>query len=124
MVTFGLVSSVFDYLTFGTLLLVLRATTAQFRTGWFLESVVTELLIMMVIRTRQLFWRSRPAKYLLMGTVAVGITTLVLPYTPVGAPLGLVPIPLPVVFVLGGIAVGYAVSSEVAKHLFYRRAQG
>ena len=124
MVTFGLVSSVFDYLTFGTLLLVLRATTAQFRTGWFLESVVTELLIMMVIRTRQLFWRSRPAKYLLMGTVAVGITTLVLPYTPVGALLGLVPIPLPVLFVLGGIAVGYAVSSEVAKHLFYRRVQG
>jgi len=123
MVTFGLVSSVFDYLTFGTLLLVLRATTDQFRTGWFLESVVTELLIMLVIRTRKLFWRSRPGKYLLMGTVAVGAATLVLPYTPVAGLLGFVPIPLPTLLVLGGITLAYAIASEVAKHLFYRRVQ-
>ena len=124
LVTFGLVSSVFDYLTFGTLLLVLRATTDQFRTGWFLESVATELLIMLVIRTRKRFWRSRPGKYLLIGTVAVGAATLILPYTPVGGLLGFVPIPLPVLFVLGGIALAYAIASEVAKDLFYRRVQG
>jgi Mg2+-importing ATPase len=124
MVTFGLVSSVFDYLTFGALLLVLRATTDQFRTAWFLESVITELLIMMVIRTRHVFWRSRPAKYLTIGTVAVGAVSLILPYTPLGGLLGFVPIPLPVLFVLGSIAVGYGFASEVAKYLFYRRAPG
>lgn len=119
MVTFGLVSSVFDYLTFGALFLVLRATTDQFRTAWFLESVFTELLIMLVIRTRKRLWRSRPGKYLLVGTMAVGAATLVLPYTPVGSLLGFVPIPLPILFVLGSIAIGYAVTSEVAKYLFY-----
>jgi Mg2+-importing ATPase len=119
MVTFGLVSSVFDYLTFGALLLVLRATTDQFRTAWFLESVFTELLIMLVIRTRKRLWRSRPGKYLLVGTVAVGAATLVLPYTPVAGLLGFVPIPLPILVVLGSIAMGYAVTSEVAKYLFY-----
>ncbi len=120
MVVFGLVSSVFDYLTFGALLLVLRATTDQFRTGWFLESVITELLIMMVIRTRHVFWRSRPAKYLVIGTVAVGTAALFLPYTPLGGLLGFVPIPLPILLVLGSIAVGYAATSELVKMAFYR----
>ena len=124
MVTFGLVSSLFDFLTFGILLLVLRSTADQFRTAWFLESVFTELLIMLVIRTRKRFWRSRPGKYLLLGTVAVGVATLVLPYTPVGGLLGFVPIPLPILLVLGGIALAYAIASEVAKYLFYGRVQG
>jgi Mg2+-importing ATPase len=79
---------------------------------------------MLVIRTRKRFWRSRPGKYLLLGTVAVGAATIVLPYTPVGGLLGFVPIPLPILFVLGGIAVAYAGSSEVAKYVFYRRVQG
>ena len=61
MMTFGLVSSVFDYLTFGVLLLVLHATQAQFRTGWFVESVISASLIVLVIRTRRPFFRSRPA---------------------------------------------------------------
>jgi Mg2+-importing ATPase len=124
MVAFGLVSSAFDYLTFGALLLVLRATTDQFRTAWFLESVFTELLIMLVIRTRQRFWRSRPGKYLLAGTLAVAAATLVIPYTPVGGLLGFVAIPLPILVVLGGIAVAYAITSEAAKYVFYRRAEG
>jgi Mg2+-importing ATPase len=123
MVVFGLVSSVFDYLTFGALLLVLQATTDQFRTGWFLESVFTELLIMFVIRSRKRLWVSRPGKYLILGTVAVGAVTLVLPYTRVSGLLGFVPIPLPVLLALGCIAVGYAVISEVAKYLFYGRVQ-
>jgi Mg2+-importing ATPase len=124
MVTFGLVSSVFDYLTFAALLLVLRATTDQFRTAWFLESVFTELLVMLVIRTSQRFWRSRPGKYLLVGTAAVAAATLILPYTPVGSLLGFIPIPLSVLLVLGGITVSYVVISELAKYVFYRRVQG
>ena len=62
MITFGLVSSVFDYLTFGVLLLILQATQDQFRTGWFLESVISASLIVLVIRSRNPFFKSRPAK--------------------------------------------------------------
>ena len=61
MIVFGLVSSVCDYLTFGVLLLVMHANTAQFRTGWFMESVVTAALIVLVIRTRKRFYQSRPS---------------------------------------------------------------
>ena len=80
MITFGLVSSVFDYLTFGVLLLVLHASQDQFRTGWFLESVISASLIVLVIRSRKPFFKSRPSKYLLMATLVVVIVTLLLPF--------------------------------------------
>ena len=67
MITFGLVSSVFDYLTFGALLTILHATQDQFRTGWFLESVISASLIVLVIRSRKPFFKSRPAKVSLNG---------------------------------------------------------
>jgi len=120
MVTFGLVSSVFDYLTFGVLLLVLRATADQFRTGWFMESVLTELLILLVIRTRRPFFRSAPGRYLLIATLLVAGVTVVLPYSPLSRLLGFTPLPLSVLLTLGGIAVLYIASSELAKKAFYR----
>jgi Mg2+-importing ATPase len=122
MVTFGLVSSLFDYLTFGTLLLVLRTTTDQFRTGWFLESVATELLIMFVIRTRKRSWGSRPSRYLLIGSLCVAVLTFALPYSPIGTLLGFAPLSVPTLALLAGIAVAYAASSELAKKLFYEWA--
>src|SRR5208282_3251868 len=67
MITFGLLSSVFDYLTFGLLLIMLHVTQDQFRTGWFLESVISASLIVLVIRSRKPFFRSRPGKYLLLA---------------------------------------------------------
>ena len=76
MITFGLVSSVFDYLTFGALVTILHATQDQFRTGWFLESVISASLIVLVIRSRKPFFKSRPAKYLLMATLLTVIVTL------------------------------------------------
>jgi Mg2+-importing ATPase len=123
MFTFGITSSVFDYLTFGTLLLVVRATTDQFRTGWFLESVLTELLILLVIRTRRPFFKSRPGRYLLMATLIVAGATIALPYLPLNRSLGFTPLSLPVLGVLTGITVLYITASEVAKRFFYRRAQ-
>jgi Mg2+-importing ATPase len=123
MVTFGLVSSAFDYLTFGTLLLLFHATTDQFRTGWFLQSVLTELLILLVIRTRRPFFKSRPGRYLLIAALIVVAVTLLLPYSPLSGLLGFTPLPLPVLLVLGGIAVLYIASSEVAKRFFYQRVQ-
>jgi Mg2+-importing ATPase len=123
MFTFGITSSVFDYLTFGTLLLVVRATTDQFRTGWFLESVLTELLILLVIRTRRPLFKSRPGRYLLMATLIVAGATIALPYLPLNRSLGFTPLSLPVLGVLTGITVLYITASEVAKRFFYRRAQ-
>jgi Mg2+-importing ATPase len=123
MVTFGLVSSAFDYLTFGALLLVVRATTGQFRTGWFLESVLTELLILLVIRTQRPFFRSKPGRYLALSALAVALVTLALPYSPLNGILGFTPLPLPLLLVLLGITVAYVTASEVAKRVFYKRVR-
>jgi Mg2+-importing ATPase len=82
MLVFGLLSSVFDYLTFGALLLLLHADTAQFRTGWFVESVISASLIVLVIRTRQSILTSKPGKYLLAATITIAVVTLLIPYTP------------------------------------------
>jgi Mg2+-importing ATPase len=120
MMTFGLVSSVFDYLTFGALLWYLHATEAQFQTGWFIESLMTELFIVLVIRTRRPFFRSRPGTILLVTTLLVAGTTIFLPYTRPGALFGLVPLPAGFVALLLGITAAYLVASEAAKRISYR----
>jgi Mg2+-importing ATPase len=123
MVTFGIVSSVFDYLTFGMLLLVVHATIDQFRTGWFLESVLTELLILLVIRTQKPFFRSRPGKYLLISALVIAGVTLVLPYSPLSGVLGFTPLPVSLLLVLLVITALYIVASELTKRWFYRRVR-
>ena len=70
MIKFGLLSSVFDFATFGVLLLVYRAAAVEFRTAWFVESLLTELVVALVVRTRRPFFRSRPGRFLLWSTVA------------------------------------------------------
>jgi Mg2+-importing ATPase len=120
MLTFGLVSSVFDYLTFGVLLLFLHATPDQFRTGWFLESVTSASLIVLVIRTRRPFLRSRPGRQLLLATLLVAAATIILPYTPLRTILGFNPMPLPFLGVLGIILALYIGAAELAKKAFYR----
>ncbi len=78
MLTFGLVSSIFDYLTFGVLLLILHANPEQFRTGWFVESVISASLVVLVIRTSGPFYRSKPGKALLIATLMVDALTLII----------------------------------------------
>jgi len=119
MLTFGLLSSVFDYLTFGALLFLLKAGTDQFRTGWFVESVVSAALIVLVVRSRRPFFRSKPAKRLLWATLGVVATALVLPLLPFAALLGLTPLPLPFLGLMGVIVALYIASGEFAKHRFY-----
>ena len=119
MVTFGLVSSLFDYLTFGVLLWALHATVGQFRTGWFVESVLSASLIVLVIRTRRPCYRSGPSRALWGSTLAAGAATLLLPVTPVGTLLGFEPLP-PVFWpVLAGILLAYGATAELAKYRFY-----
>jgi len=120
MVVFGAVSSLFDYATFGLLLLVLGATPVEFRTGWFLESVVSATVIVLVIRTRRPFYASLPGKALAVSTGLVVGATLALPYTPLGGLLGLGSLPVTFVPALGGIVALYVATAEGVKRLYFR----
>ncbi|BDI30591.1 hypothetical protein CCAX7_26420 [Capsulimonas corticalis] len=120
MLVFGFVSSAFDYLTFFVLLHWMRATPAQFRTGWFIESVSSAALIVLIVRTRHRCYLSRPSRALFLTTLAVVGVVLILPYTPLAAPLGLTALPIVYLPVLGLIIGLYIVAAEVAKTWFYR----
>jgi len=121
MLTFGILSSVFDYLTFGVLLLILHATTGQFRTGWFLESVISASVTVLVIRTRKPFFRSKPGKYLLIATLLIVVVTILFPFTPLAELLGFQPLPMTLLLVIGVIVVLYMIAAEMAKRSFYKR---
>jgi Mg2+-importing ATPase len=121
MLTFGILSSVFDYLTFGVLLLILHATTDQFRTGWFLESVISASVTVLVIRTRKSFFRSKPGKYLLIATLLIVVVTILFPFTPLAELLGFQPLPMTILLVIGMIVVLYILAAEITKRSFYKR---
>jgi Mg2+-importing ATPase len=119
MILFGLVSSVFDYLTFAVLLWGVHASEQEFRTGWFIESLLTELAVALVVRTRLPFYRSRPGKWLLISTIAVTVLTLTIPYLPGSHLLGFIPLPLTLLALVVGITILYAISAEIAKRYFH-----
>jgi Mg2+-importing ATPase len=121
LLTFGLPSSVFDYLTCGVLLLILQATTDQFRTGWFIESVISASVTVLVIRTRRSFLRTKPGKYLLMATLLVVVVTILFPITPFAGLLGFHPLPITILLVIGIIVVFYIITAEMAKRFFCKR---
>ena len=123
MITFGLVSSVFDFLTFGAFLLILHATQDQFRTGWFLESVVSACLIVLVIRSRKPFFKSRPAKGLLIATLLTVAVTVILPYTPLAGVFGFTRLPLSFLLLIAVIVILYIVAAETVKMFFYKRVK-
>ena len=120
MIVFGLVSSVFDYLTFGALLW-LNATVEQFRTGWFIESIVSAALIVLVVRTRRPFFRSRPSRLLALATAGTVILTVLIPHLPFAAVLGFGIVPPHFYPMLALIILAYVISAEMAKQVFYRR---
>lgn len=122
MVTFGILSSVFDYLTFFVLLYVMHATMEQFRTGWFLESVISASVIVLAIRTRKPVFRSKPGRYLLIATVAIVGITIILPLTPLAGLFGFHPLPFWFYPVIVSIVAFYVIMAEVTKRIFYRRA--
>jgi Mg2+-importing ATPase len=121
MLAFGVLSSVFDYLTFGALLFILSAGMKEFRTGWFLESVISAALIVLVIRTRRPSFRSKPGRNLMIATLAVIGATLVIPYTPrLGELLNFTSIPAEFILLLLGILALYFIGAEATKKAFYR----
>ncbi|MCX5845485.1 MAG: magnesium-translocating P-type ATPase [Deltaproteobacteria bacterium] len=121
MFTFGLVSSVFDYLTFGVLLFILHATPDQFRTGWFMESVISAAIIVLVIRSRRPFFKSRPGKHLFVATLVIVLATLIFPYTPIGPIFGFVPLPVSFLMMMGLIVILYILMAEFVKKVFYKK---
>ncbi|MFN8423036.1 MAG: magnesium-translocating P-type ATPase [Anaerolineae bacterium] len=121
MIVFGLISSVFDGLTFGLLIGVLHAAAPEFRTGWFIESALTELVILLVMRTRRPFFRSRPGRVLLGASLGVAAVVVLLPYSPVAANLGFVRLPAPLLAALAELTALYLAANEIAKRLFYGR---
>ncbi len=121
MILFGLESSLFDFLTFGVLIYLFQAPPEMFRTGWFIETVITEIAILLVIRTRRTFFKS-PTSRLLMGiSVFVVAGVLILPYLPFSRALGFVPLPLPVIASMLGIALVYAWVGEISKKWLFRK---
>ncbi|PJZ56041.1 magnesium-translocating P-type ATPase [Leptospira barantonii] len=121
MVVFGMVSSFFDYLTFGVLQWVLHVNHDQFRTGWFIESVVSASLIVLVIRTRNAFFASRPGTPLFLTTLSIVLLTITIPYTPIAGLFGLVPLPPEFLALLVGIIVLYVTVAEITKRIFYKK---
>jgi P-type Mg2+ transporter len=122
MIAFGLVSSSFDLLTFWLLLNVFDADQATFQTAWFVVSLLTELFVVFVLRTRRAAWRSTPGRLLLWSTLAVCAAALVLPYTgPLAAALGFRALPAVVLASALGIVSAYLVATEVTKLLYYSR---
>jgi P-type Mg2+ transporter len=105
MIVFGLLSTIFDYATFGTLFFVLHSVIDQFRTAWFMESVISASMIVLVIRTRKPLFKSKPRKHLLIATLSiVGTTALYF-------------------LVVGVIVLLYIIAAEIVKEIFYKRVK-
>jgi Mg2+-importing ATPase len=121
MLVLGPVSSAFDFLTFAALLYLFRADEALFQTGWFVESLATQVLVIFVIRTRGAPWRSRPHPALAILSLAVVAVGVALPLTPLGALFGFVAPPATFYLFLVAAAAAYLALVEATKRLFYRR---
>ncbi|HKY36804.1 MAG TPA: magnesium-translocating P-type ATPase [Polyangiaceae bacterium] len=120
MLEFGLISSIFDFLTFGTLLW-LAVSPAVFRSGWFVESLLTEILVALLIRTRRPFYRSRPGTFVLVSTALVALLAIAVPFMPWATSLGFAPFSPKTLGALLAITVLYAAAVELNKARFYRR---
>ncbi|HEY0259719.1 MAG TPA: magnesium-translocating P-type ATPase [Lacisediminihabitans sp.] len=123
MLVFGALSSVFDLVTFAVLEWGFHAQVREFQSAWFLGSILTEITVLFVLRTRRPFFRSRPSRWIVMASVLVAAVAFVIPYSPVAAPLNLVAIPLPLLVAVLAITLMYLVANELVKRVFWRPDQ-
>jgi len=122
MFIFGPLSSLFDYLTFVILFFIFKATAPVFQTGWFMESLATQTLVIHIIRTKKIpFIQSKPSKALLISTVMCVLAGWIIPFTFLGRYFGFTAIPMQVVILITLIVVLYLVSIEIAKRIFYKK---
>ena len=121
MLTVGPISSVFDLLTFYLLIRLFEAQTVLFRTGWFVESIATQVLVIFVIRTRRNPLHSRPNRWLVLSSAGVVVTAMALPFTALAPYLGFAPLPLAFFGLLTALLIAYLLAVEGGKQWFYRR---
>ena len=120
MLVFGLVSSAFDLLTFGLLRTVFQAGPELFRTGWFVESLLTELAIALVVRTQRPFFRSQPGRLLLVSTLVLVMVTFAIPFLPFASLVGFVPLSPLLLATIAVVTLAYVAATELTKGWFYR----
>ena len=133
MMSFGFASSLFDFMTFGAMYYLFREMgTAEssetfaklFQTGWFVESTLTGLMILLVIRTQRPFFLSRPGRLFLFAEAAIALVTVLIPYSPFAAELGFVAPPAMLLIIALVITLLYGIGMEIVKRLFYRYLAG
>jgi P-type Mg2+ transporter len=121
MIVFGLVSSVFDLVTFALLLKFYAAGQKEFQTAWFVVSLLTEIAVVFSLRTRVLAIRSTPGKMLIAASLVISIVALAIPYLgPLTQRFGFIPLPLPVMVALLTIVLVYVGATEFTKYWFYK----
>ncbi len=121
MLVFGLMSSLFDFITFGLLFFVFRLPENQFQTGWFIESLATQVFVIYIIRTKKIpFIQSAPSIFLAATTAAAVIIGWTIPFTPLGRYFAFGILPLPILITIAATVLTYLVSVEFAKRIFYR----
>lgn len=121
MLIFGLHSSIFDVLTFLILFYGLKVKEGDFQTGWFIESILTELFILFIIRTHKNFFKSKPGKYLFILSVVGLILTIGLPYSPLAVEVGLTPIPMKNLGIMLSIVAAYIFTADLLKVWFFKK---
>jgi Mg2+-importing ATPase len=121
MLIFGIHSSLFDMITFSTLLFVFKVKESSFQSSWFVESVMTQLFILFVLRTHKNFFKSKPGKYLFLLSIIGLIVTLVLPYTSISTAIGLVPLPWKQLLAMFAIVFLYIFTADVLKVWFFKK---
>lgn len=122
MLIFGPISSVFDFASFFLLFSVFHLSASAFQTGWFLESLATQTLVIHIIRTRQIpFLQSNASKFLTLGTLGAVAVGWILPYTPLAKVFQFTPLPAKVMMAMTGLVVLYLIIVEITKRIYYRR---
>ncbi len=121
MIFFGPISSLYDFATFAVMIWVFHAHAPLFRSGWFVESLATQSLVVFVIRTRRVpFFHSRPSRPLLATTIVVVLVGIALPYSPLAHALGFRSLPWLFLAILAAMTVTYLALAELGKSYFYR----
>lgn len=120
MIVFGIISSVFDYVTFFVLMVIFKADENLFQTGWMLESVISAMIVMLIVRTARPVIKSKPSKHLIMSIMFVSLCLISIIYSPINAYLGLIALPLQVFLSVLCISFIYALVAEILKKKFYK----
>jgi P-type Mg2+ transporter len=121
MLVFGFHSAVFDLISFLTLFYLLKSSESEFQTGWFIESVLSELFILFIIRTHKRFYKFKPSAYLMAFSIFALTVTLGLPYLPFADQIGLAPLPLMNLVAIGSILLAYVLTGDWLKIWFFKK---